>query len=174
MVLLSDPQPHHGAAFHYAVACAIDDPIQAPGLADTDGHMHAEDLADDATRPYCSLVSYGPALALGLPGSKSITNRVWFWRPWQRADRCSAARLRVTIRGDAALSQALGIGVEVADDGRQMTVHGGLSRLQTPESAMFVGNSGTTVRFGRTDRFGRWYDNAGWRLYHRPNGRLGI
>jgi 3-phosphoshikimate 1-carboxyvinyltransferase len=82
------------------------------------------------------------------PGSKSITNR---------ALPCAALADGVsTLRGaldseDTRVMieclERLGIRVEVADEGTTLRVHGCGGRISASEADLFVGNSGTTIRF---------------------------
>jgi 3-phosphoshikimate 1-carboxyvinyltransferase len=82
------------------------------------------------------------------PGSKSITNRALV---------CAAlAKGESTLRGAldsedtqvmiAALRQ-LGIGIEVLDAGRTLRVNGCDGKIPATKADLFVGNSGTTMRF---------------------------
>jgi 3-phosphoshikimate 1-carboxyvinyltransferase len=82
------------------------------------------------------------------PGSKSITNR---------AIVCAAlAQGESTLRGAldsddtqvmiAALQQ-LGVAIEVADEGRLLRVSGCDGQIPARQAELFVGNSGTTMRF---------------------------
>jgi 3-phosphoshikimate 1-carboxyvinyltransferase len=82
-----------------------------------------------------------------VPGSKSITNRALILAALAEGD----SRLEGVLHSDdtrhmqEALRQ-LGIPIE-APDATTLIVHGGRSRLRAPDRAVFVGNSGTTVRF---------------------------
>jgi 3-phosphoshikimate 1-carboxyvinyltransferase len=82
------------------------------------------------------------------PGSKSITNRALVCAALARGESTLAGALdsedtRVMIAG---LSQ-LGIRVDVQDGGRTLVVHGRGGRIPATTADLFVGNSGTTVRF---------------------------
>ena len=82
------------------------------------------------------------------PGSKSITNRALVCAALAQGDSTLTGALdsedtRVMI---AALEQ-LGIHVEVQDDGRTLVVHGRAGRIPASMAELFVGNSGTTIRF---------------------------
>jgi len=82
------------------------------------------------------------------PGSKSITNRALV---------CAAlAEGTSTLRGalDSEDTQVmleslrrLGIAVDVADGGQTLTVVGCGGKIPAPTAELFVGNSGTTIRF---------------------------
>jgi 3-phosphoshikimate 1-carboxyvinyltransferase len=82
------------------------------------------------------------------PGSKSLTNRALV---------CAAlARGRSTLRGaldsdDTRVMvdslRRLGIAVEASDSGRTLFVEGTSGRVPALEADLFIGNSGTTVRF---------------------------
>jgi len=88
-----------------------------------------------------------PSLIWPVPGSKSITNRAFILAAL--ADGTST--LTGVLESDdtrhmrAGLT-ALGIACETVD-ATSVTVHGGRERLRAPSTPIFVGNSGTTVRF---------------------------
>ncbi len=82
------------------------------------------------------------------PGSKSITNRALVCAALARGDSTLTGALdsedtRVMI---ASLKQ-LGIQVEVQDEGRTLVVQGRSGRIPATTAELFVGNSGTTIRF---------------------------
>lgn len=82
------------------------------------------------------------------PGSKSITNRALVCAALARGDSTLTGALdsedtRVMI---ASLKQ-LGIKVEVRDEGRTLVVQGRSGRIPASTAELFVGNSGTTIRF---------------------------
>ena len=88
-----------------------------------------------------------PRLEWRVPGSKSITNRALPLAAL--ADGVST--LSGVLESDdtrhmRAALEGLGIAVR-ALDATTVEVHGGLSRLRTPTSPLFIGNSGTSVRF---------------------------
>lgn len=88
-----------------------------------------------------------PELTWHVPGSKSITNR--------------ALVLAALAEGESTLDGVLhsddtrhmrsaltALGVEIEDSGStSLLVRGGRGRLRAPKEPLFVGNSGTTVRF---------------------------
>src|SRR5450432_1637941 len=92
-------------------------------------------------------LSRPPELTWRVPGSKSITNR--------------ALVLAALADGQSLLSGVLhsddtrhmrsalvALGASVEDTGPStLLVHGGRARLRAPKQPLFVGNSGTTVRF---------------------------
>jgi 3-phosphoshikimate 1-carboxyvinyltransferase len=83
-----------------------------------------------------------------VPGSKSITNRALLVAAL--ADGPSA--LRGALHSDdtrymAAALAALGISVESDEAGARFRVEGGGGTFPAPEAELFVGNSGTTMRF---------------------------
>lgn len=92
-------------------------------------------------------LSRPPELTWRVPGSKSITNR--------------ALVLAALADGQSSLSGVLhsddtrhmrsalvALGASVEDTGPStLLVHGGRARLRAPKQPLFVGNSGTTVRF---------------------------
>lgn len=88
----------------------------------------------------------GP-LTWEIPGSKSITNRALLL-----AALCEGTTiLRGVLHSDdtrymrEALTQ---LGIIISDiDATTLKVEGGQSRLKEPEGELFIGNSGTTVRF---------------------------
>lgn len=90
-----------------------------------------------------------PRLRFAVPGSKSITNRALILAALARGQ----SRLEGALDSDDTRHMrralvALGIDVMDADDGAPaLVVNGGRERLRAPTAAIFVGNSGTTVRF---------------------------
>jgi 3-phosphoshikimate 1-carboxyvinyltransferase len=82
-----------------------------------------------------------------IPGSKSITNRALPLAALSEGSTLLTGVLHSddTLHMRRAL-EAMGI---VIDDVDQTTlrVHGGRSRLRSPQEPLFIGNSGTTVRF---------------------------
>ncbi len=87
------------------------------------------------------------ALTWHVPGSKSITNRALVLAALAEGTTV----LRGVLHSDdtrhmrRCLEQ---LGIEIIDrDATTFEVHGGLSRLKAPSEPLFVGNSGTTVRF---------------------------
>jgi 3-phosphoshikimate 1-carboxyvinyltransferase len=82
-----------------------------------------------------------------VPGSKSITNRALVLAALADGE----TRLTGALESDdtrhmrAALTR---MGIDIADAaGDTLVVHGGRARLHAPDGPLFVGNSGTTVRF---------------------------
>ncbi|HEY2409816.1 MAG TPA: 3-phosphoshikimate 1-carboxyvinyltransferase [Polyangiaceae bacterium] len=88
-----------------------------------------------------------PGMVWRVPGSKSITNRALVLAAL--ADGTS--RLEGVLHSDDTehMQRALGaLGIEIeAPDATTWIVHGGRRRLRAPSGPLFVGNSGTTVRF---------------------------
>ena len=90
----------------------------------------------------------GPVdVAWAVPGSKSITNRALVLAALADGE----TRLTGALESDdtrhmrAALTR---MGIEIADaPGGTLVVRGGRARLHAPDGPLFVGNSGTTVRF---------------------------
>jgi 3-phosphoshikimate 1-carboxyvinyltransferase len=90
----------------------------------------------------------GPVdLTWAVPGSKSITNRALVLAALADGE----SRLTGTLESDdtrhmrAALTR---MGIDIADaPGDTLIVRGGRARLHAPDGPLFVGNSGTTVRF---------------------------
>lgn len=89
----------------------------------------------------------GRALSWPIPGSKSITNRALALAALAEGTTV----LRGVLHSDdtrhmrRCLEQ---LGIEITDkDATTLEVRGGLSRLRAPSEPLFVGNSGTTVRF---------------------------
>jgi 3-phosphoshikimate 1-carboxyvinyltransferase len=92
-------------------------------------------------------LSRGPDLVWRVPGSKSITNRALVLAALADGE----SRLEGVLESDdtrhmRTALEAIGIGVERAGDDVLM-VRGGRGRLVAPAEPLFVGNSGTTVRF---------------------------
>lgn len=92
-------------------------------------------------------VASGRTWTWPVPGSKSITNRALLLAALAEGtsvlDNVLASDDTARMRDGLA---AMGIAIR---DGapRQLIVDGGRSRLHAPDGALFVGNSGTTVRF---------------------------
>jgi 3-phosphoshikimate 1-carboxyvinyltransferase len=87
-----------------------------------------------------------PNLVWRVPGSKSITNRALVLAALADGE----SRLEGVLESDDTrymreALQALGIDIEAAGD--TLIVRGGRARLHAAEKPLFVGNSGTTVRF---------------------------
>lgn len=88
-----------------------------------------------------------PAGDWRVPGSKSITNRALLLAALAEGE----SRLEGVLQSDDTRHmrnglEALGIDV-VEQDATTWTVRGGRSRLRRPGHDLFIGNSGTTVRF---------------------------
>lgn len=89
----------------------------------------------------------GPTLSWRVPGSKSITNRALILSALANGE----SRLEGVLSSDdtrhmrAALES---MGISIRDEGpTTLIVQGGRDRLRAPSEPLFVGNSGTTVRF---------------------------
>ncbi|MCG5053936.1 MAG: 3-phosphoshikimate 1-carboxyvinyltransferase [Myxococcales bacterium] len=81
-----------------------------------------------------------------VPGSKSITNRAFVLAALAEG----TTRLSGVLESDDTRYMRLGLeamGVRVRDDGPIVQIDGGWTRLRAPREPLFVGNSGTTVRF---------------------------
>lgn len=103
-------------------------------------------------------ISYPSAVALkpvsspvdatvSLPGSKSITNRALLMAAMGDGNSVLYGALESddTLYMTAALRQ---LGVEIdAKSGQPWVVHGAAGHLNDPAAPLFVGNSGTTIRF---------------------------
>ena len=88
-----------------------------------------------------------PRLTWRVPGSKSITNRAL---PLAALADGKSVLTGVLESDDTRHMRAAleGLGVAVrALDATTVEVHGGLKRLRAPTSSLFIGNSGTSVRF---------------------------
>jgi 3-phosphoshikimate 1-carboxyvinyltransferase len=89
----------------------------------------------------------GPELTWRVPGSKSITNRALVLAALAEGE----SRLEGVLHSDDTRHMRAGLealGIRIDDDGpTTLVVHGGRSRLRRPEKPLFIGNSGTTVRF---------------------------
>jgi 3-phosphoshikimate 1-carboxyvinyltransferase len=82
------------------------------------------------------------------PGSKSITNRALVCAALAKGDSTLTGALdSEDTRMMLASLEQLGIRVEVQDEGRTLVVHGRGGRLPASTADLFVGNSGTTIRF---------------------------
>jgi 3-phosphoshikimate 1-carboxyvinyltransferase len=88
-----------------------------------------------------------PELVWRVPGSKSITNRALVLAALAEGE----SRLEGVLHSDDTRYMRQGLealGIRVRDDGpTTLVVEGGRSRLRAPAAPLFVGNSGTTVRF---------------------------
>ncbi len=88
-----------------------------------------------------------PELVWRVPGSKSITNRALVLAALAEGE----SRLEGVLHSDDTLRMREGLealGIAVRDEGpTTLVVSGGRSRLRAPKEPLFVGNSGTTVRF---------------------------
>jgi len=88
-----------------------------------------------------------PELVWRVPGSKSITNRALVLAALAEGE----SRLEGVLHSDDTRHMRAGLealGITVRDDGpTSLVVHGGRSRLGAPKQPLFIGNSGTTVRF---------------------------
>jgi 3-phosphoshikimate 1-carboxyvinyltransferase len=89
----------------------------------------------------------GPELTWRVPGSKSITNRALVLAALAEGE----SRLSGVLHSDDTRHMRAGLealGIRIVDEGpTTLVVHGGRSRLRAPEKPLFIGNSGTTVRF---------------------------
>jgi 3-phosphoshikimate 1-carboxyvinyltransferase len=88
-----------------------------------------------------------PDLVWRVPGSKSITNRALVLAALAEGE----SRLEGVLSSDDTRHMRAGLealGVSVRDEGpTTLVVTGGRSRLKAPKGPIFVGNSGTTMRF---------------------------
>lgn len=88
-----------------------------------------------------------PELTWRVPGSKSITNRALVLAALAEGQ----SRLEGVLHSDDTRHMRAGLealGISVRDDGpTTLVVAGGRSRLRAPKEPLFIGNSGTTVRF---------------------------
>jgi len=88
-----------------------------------------------------------PELVWRVPGSKSITNRALVLAALAEGE----SRLEGVLHSDDTRYMREGLealGISVTDAGpTTLIVQGGRSRLRAPNGPLFVGNSGTTVRF---------------------------
>jgi len=86
-------------------------------------------------------------LVWNIPGSKSITNRALPLAALSEGSTLLSGVLHSddTLHMRRAL-EAMGIVIDDVDE-TTLRVHGGRSRLRAPNEPLFIGNSGTTVRF---------------------------
>jgi len=88
-----------------------------------------------------------PELTWRVPGSKSITNRALVLAALAEGE----SRLTGVLHSDDTAHMRAGLealGVSIRDDGpATLVVLGGRSRLRAPDRPLFIGNSGTSVRF---------------------------
>ncbi|HWP07756.1 MAG TPA: 3-phosphoshikimate 1-carboxyvinyltransferase, partial [Polyangiaceae bacterium] len=88
-----------------------------------------------------------PELVWRVPGSKSITNRALVLAALAEGE----STLEGVLHSDDTRHMRAGLealGISVRDAGpTTLVVAGGRSRLRAPKEPLFVGNSGTTVRF---------------------------
>ncbi len=83
-----------------------------------------------------------------VPGSKSITNRAFILAALAEG----TTRLTGVLQSDDTRYmrqglEAMGIRIDAGDTPDEVVIQGGRSRLVAPSAPIFVGNSGTTVRF---------------------------
>lgn len=109
-------------------------------------------------------VPAGRTFVWPVPGSKSITNRAFVLAALAEG----TTRLQGVLESDDTrymrlALQAMGVDIRAGESPDEVFITGGRSRLQAPSQPIFVGNSGTTVRFlaalaalvpGRTTLFG--------------------
>jgi 3-phosphoshikimate 1-carboxyvinyltransferase len=90
----------------------------------------------------------GPVdLTWAVPGSKSITNRALVLAALAEGEtRLTGALESDDTRHMRVALDAMGVAIEDGPDGT-LIVRGGRSRLRAPGRPLFIGNSGTTVRF---------------------------
>jgi 3-phosphoshikimate 1-carboxyvinyltransferase len=88
-----------------------------------------------------------PELTWRVPGSKSITNRALVLAALAEGE----SRLEGVLHSDDTRHMREGLealGIRIEDEGpTTLVVHGGRSRLRRPDKPLFIGNSGTSVRF---------------------------
>jgi 3-phosphoshikimate 1-carboxyvinyltransferase len=87
-----------------------------------------------------------PHLVWRVPGSKSITNRALVLAALAEGE----SRLEGVLESDDTryMREALeALGIEIRSEGGALVVRGGRARLRAANKPLFVGNSGTTVRF---------------------------
>jgi len=88
-----------------------------------------------------------PRLTWRVPGSKSLTNRALVLAALADGE----SRLEGVLDSDDTRHMRRGLealGIEIVDvDAATLIVRGGRARLRVPPGPIFVGNSGTTVRF---------------------------
>ena len=83
-----------------------------------------------------------------VPGSKSITNRALVLAALADGEtRLTGALESDDTRHMRAALTRMGIDIDDAGPATRSIVHGGRARLHAPDGPLFVGNSGTTVRF---------------------------
>jgi 3-phosphoshikimate 1-carboxyvinyltransferase len=88
-----------------------------------------------------------PRLTWRVPGSKSITNRALALAALADGESVLTGVLESDdTRHMRAALEALGIEIRSIDD-TTLVVHGGRARLRAPARPLFIGNSGTSVRF---------------------------
>ena len=94
-----------------------------------------------------SPVSGPVAASVRLPGSKSITNRALLLAALADGDSCLIDPLHSedTFYMASALRD-LGVSIDETPE-RDFVVHGAGGKLKAPDKTLFIGNSGTTVRF---------------------------
>ncbi|WP_437491416.1 3-phosphoshikimate 1-carboxyvinyltransferase [Sorangium sp. So ce1014] len=92
-------------------------------------------------------LSSPPELIWRVPGSKSITNRALVLAALAEGESTLEGVLHSDdTRHMRSALEAMGIGIQDAGP-ETLVVQGGRRRLRAPERELFIGNSGTTVRF---------------------------
>jgi 3-phosphoshikimate 1-carboxyvinyltransferase len=87
-----------------------------------------------------------PELVWRVPGSKSITNRALVLAALAEGQ----SRIEGALESDDTrhMKHALGaLGIDIREEADTLVVEGGRSRLRPATEPLFIGNSGTTVRF---------------------------
>ncbi|MEM1070271.1 MAG: 3-phosphoshikimate 1-carboxyvinyltransferase, partial [Planctomycetota bacterium] len=110
------------------------------------------------------------------PGSKSLTNRALLCAAFAKGPSTLLGALNsedTTVMVDSL--RKIGVNVETQDGGRTLRVDGSLTSRETSPTELFIGNSGTTVRFltAALSALGGNYRLSGVpRMHQRPIGDL--
>ncbi len=117
-----------------------------------------------------------PAVTIRVPGSKSITNRALVVAALANGEsRLTGALLSDDTKVMVEGLQKVGIGVDQEENGTTIKIQGAGGRFPGREADLFVGNSGTTIRFLTamlSTGVGRYRLDGTARMRERPIGDL--
>jgi 3-phosphoshikimate 1-carboxyvinyltransferase len=142
--------------------------------------LAAEPQSGPPERPTVEIVPGGPVVGnLRPPGSKSLTNRALLCAAMARGPSQVSGALR-SADTDVMIEslRRLGVAVDTSDGGRELEIDGSkrtLGRRDDEPIELFVGNSGTTIRFltAMLSAAGGHYRLTGIpRMHQRPIGDL--
>src|SRR3990172_12756067 len=93
-------------------------------------------------------LDHPPQAIVGVPGSKSLTNRALLVAALAKGmTRLGNALFSDDSRYFAAALQQLGFTVNLDEERQEMAVHGLDGRIPAVQASLFIGNAGTAARF---------------------------